>query len=97
VNRFDRDQMTKADREQMEIQLCLNCPLPDCVNCLEKTEYNPLYVQRMHKVIELSELGMNDTQMATRLGVCSSTVRAIRKKLGIPSAKERAYGRAAGI
>jgi DNA-binding CsgD family transcriptional regulator len=78
-----------------DICLCLQCPLPECVNCLGQ-RFGPgqATIKRLMKVKQMAEAGMTDKQMADVLGVHFNTVYQMRKKLGIPNYRDRTYGRA---
>lgn len=85
--------MTKLEREHDDIQMGLNCPLADCVDCQSpKNHKERTHVARAIKVRELSKLRLTDAEIANRIGCHKQTVCDIRKKLGIPNYRKRAYG-----
>ena len=77
--------------EQEEIQMCLNCPLPDCVNCLGKhtPPASRIRVKRLLEVKRMAELGLTDREMGKILGVHMNTILEMRKALGIPNLRTR--------
>ena len=78
-----------------DIRMCLQCPLPECVNCLgQRFGSDRATTKRLLEVKKMAEAGMTDKQMADVLGVHYNTVYLMRKKLGIPNHRERTYGRA---
>ena len=83
--------MTKFDREHDEIQMCLNCPLPDCVDCLGKLAPKDARktVLRMQEVRRMAALGYTDKKMAAILKVQPLTIYKYRKEMGIPGLRER--------
>lgn len=77
--------------EQEEIKMCLNCPLPDCVNCLGQHS-GPISrnrVKRMMEIKRMAELGLTDREMGKILGIHANTILEIRKELGIPNLRTR--------
>ena len=86
--------MTKRElREQEEIQKCLNCPYPECVNCLSPDGRYGKIAKRHTKWGELIKRcvaeGMNDQQISSAIGVNRNTVGDLRRALGIPSVRGR--------
>lgn len=74
--------------EQEEINLCLNCQLPECVNCLSKG--GRLYFKHEElkkKIREYSKLGFSDRQMAILCGCHPNTIAKFRGILGIPQVR----------
>ena len=86
--------MTDEEREQQEIQMCLTCPFPKCVNCLsnraDKRMRRQMY--RIEQVRDLAGRGLPDNQIAKYLGIGTATVFRLRKEAGIPSGKSVTYG-----
>lgn len=77
--------------------MCLTCPLPECVNCLEAVNggRSLKHVRRLQEVRRMADLGYDDKRMAKELGVHPNTVFLFRKELGIPNytARRMAAGR----
>ncbi len=80
--------MTELAIEEEDIQMCLNCPLPECCNCLGCYR-QANHVRRLIRVRELSAQGLSDTRIARALGVHDNTVRRLRRQLMIPKKSER--------
>ena len=78
--------VTRTDTQE-EIQKCLSCLLPECINCIGHPEVG--VVARRHErwkalIKEYHALGMTDRQIAVMLRVSSNTVGTLRKELGLP-------------
>lgn len=76
-----------TEREKKEIQMCLTCPLPECINCLEAVNGGKSlkHVRGLQEVQRMVGLGYDDKRMAKELGVHPNTVLLFRKELGIPN------------
>ena len=81
-----------------EVQMCLHCIYPTCINCLGGRSYGRIY--RKHEewkkaIKEFAELGMTDREMGGLLSISPNTVAKLRTELGIPPQRGRgACGRA---
>ena len=74
--------------EQEEINICLNCILPDCVNCLSKGGKRYFKtLDRMERIRQYAKLGFTDKEMAALMGCCSLTVSRLRNSMGIPPSR----------
>lgn len=75
--------------EEEEIQLCLNCPMPKCVNCLSNHADSRMRRQlgRSEKIRELASKGLTDQQIAKYLGIGTATVFRVRQQAGISSGR----------
>lgn len=77
--------------QQEEIDMCLRCPLPKCVDCVG----NPMRYAKLRRnhdvwkaqVKELAGKEMPDGWIADQIGISSATVAKLRKELGIPPFK----------
>lgn len=75
---------------EKEINMCLKCPLPECVNCLEHSEgRRKASVEELIQVMELTKQKLNDAQVANIMGVRADEVAFWRKQLGIPGYQVR--------
>jgi transposase-like protein len=93
--------MTKRElKEQEEIQKCLNCQYPECVNCLGPYG-RPDKIAKRHSKWEdtikrcVAE-GMSDRKIAVIIGVDHKTVGNLRRSFGIPSIQGRGRPRGSG-
>ena len=82
--------MTKQEmREQEEIQKCLNCQYPECVNCLSPDGRYGKIAKKHSKwkdaIQSGVDKGLNDRQIGELLGIDRKTVGNLRRSLGIPS------------
>ena len=80
----------RLDDSPEEIQMCLNCKRPTCVNCLDAhfTESTRM-TNTKQRVRELWERGLNDTKIAKYLGLSASHVSHLRNQMLLPKIKER--------
>ena len=71
--------------------MCLNCPLPECVNCLGggAVVREDRRVHQLSEVRRLSALGYSDKAMSAVIGVNPHKISEFRKELGIPSLRLR--------
>ena len=84
--------MTKKElREQEEIKMCLSCPRPECVNCLGDKHGTLVAKHEAWKglLLQCVAEGLNNQQIAGRLGIHYNTVTKLRGELGIPAQKGR--------
>lgn len=93
--------MTKQEmREQEEIQKCLNCQYPECVNCLSPDGRYGKIAKRHSKwedtIKRCVAEGMSDCKIAVVIGVDRKTVGNLRRSLGIPSIQGRGRPRGSG-
>ena len=89
---------TSAVDSPEQIQMCLTCKRPRCVDCIGRTipdsreAYNRKtigYKKRMlnntaREVIRLYRTSKNDRDIAEQMGRPVATITGIRKKLGLP-------------
>lgn len=83
-----------------QIEQCLNCTKPECTNCLgpySRKSQAPFLAEHKDDLLELCEEGLTDRQIGQLLGRSKSQICYYRRLLGIPSIKEKALGRAAGV
>lgn len=93
--------MTKRElREQEEIQKCLNCQYPECVNCLSPDGRYGKVAERHSRwedtIKRCVAEGMSDRKIAVIIGVDHKTVGNLRRSLGIPSIQGRGRPRGSG-
>lgn len=70
--------------EQEEINACLNCTFPECINCLSKGGRVYFKHEEWKKRIrEYSKLGFTDKEMAKLLGCHPNTVAKLRTAIGL--------------
>lgn len=77
-----------------EIQMCPNCPHPECINCLSFHEHggSEAITKKLNKVRKLAGEGLTDAQIAEVMSISRSTVSRWRRRLGIPDYRTRKYG-----
>lgn len=88
-----------TERERREIEMCLNCPLPECVDCLGSTvrATSAKKAQRMQEIKRMAALGYTDRQMGAVLGIAANTVLLLRKELGIANLRTRRVAAKGGV
>ena len=86
----------RRDDTPEEIQKCLHCERPKCLNCLDyhyrEPKQNMVGANRLahEKVVrELNEKGLNDAMIAREMGMNGSYISKIRRSLGLPKQKRR--------
>lgn len=69
---------------QEEIDVCLNCTLPDCVNCLSGggRVYQKHQGYKL-RIAEYAKLGLSDKDMGILLGIHANTVARLRQEMGV--------------
>lgn len=78
--------MQKTDSKE-DIQMCLHCPRPECINCLGGEMYargSAKHEIWRGRIREMAAAGLTDRQMGKRLGINEATVARYRKAMGIP-------------
>ena len=77
--------------EQEEIQKCLNCPSPECVNCLDSNYHGKESLEMAAWIKGLCEGGrmLTDREIGSIVGIHANTVMEYRKRMGIPNLTQR--------
>lgn len=91
--------MTREEREQMEIQQCLNCPFPECWNCQEVNGCGGVTERTKRRIFQLLELhkkGLTDLQISDAMHVSTIVVGNLRRQAGL-NANPTRHGRAARV
>lgn len=81
-----------------DIQKCLRCKFPTCVNCLsESNQISAKTRTRLDRVQELWDLGMTDRAIASSMKLSPTHVARLRRMIGLPAHLRSAYERAEAI
>lgn len=78
-----------------EIEKCLNCPYPSCINCLDprfvpagQTPREQRIAKVQAQVQQYYDRGLNDREISEMMHLALTSVRKHRIKMGLPSHAE---------
>ena len=65
-----------------KIAQCLSCPLPECLNCIERGGESPRTQKRSRYLVNaMSGAGLADELIASMTGLSSESVKRYRREL----------------